>query len=80
MKKYYATIHVWLHDMDHNIDLIYRRKIRPVSCLLTTNKSMHFATMETYHNWVKSCLKVACNFAKKIKIVTNTSNNMAKET
>ena len=30
MKKCYATIHVWLHDMDHNIDLNYRRKIRPV--------------------------------------------------
>jgi hypothetical protein len=29
MKKCYATIHVWLHDMDHNIDLNYRRKIRP---------------------------------------------------
>ena len=31
MKKCYATIHVWLHDMDHNIDLNYRRKIRPMS-------------------------------------------------
>ena len=30
MKKCYATIHVWLHDMDHNIDLNYRRKIRPL--------------------------------------------------
>jgi hypothetical protein len=30
MKKCYATIHVWLHDMDHNIDLNYRRKIRPM--------------------------------------------------
>ena len=30
MKKCYATIYVWLHDMDHNIDLNYRRKIRPV--------------------------------------------------
>ena len=30
MKKCYATIHVWLHDMDHNIDLNYRRKIHPV--------------------------------------------------
>ena len=32
------------------------------------------------YNWVKSFLKVACNFAKEIKIVTNTSNNVAKET
>ena len=31
MKKCYATIHVWLHDMDHNIDLNYRRKIRPMA-------------------------------------------------
>ena len=30
MKKCYAMIHVSLHDMDHNIDLNYRRKIRPV--------------------------------------------------
>ena len=30
MKKCYATIHVSLHDMDHNIDLNYRRKIRPM--------------------------------------------------
>ena len=30
MKKCYVTIHVWLHDMDHNIDLNYRRKIHPV--------------------------------------------------
>ena len=30
MKKCYAMIHVLLHDMDHNIDLNYRRKIRPV--------------------------------------------------
>ena len=26
MKKCYSTIHVWLHDMDHNIDLNYCRK------------------------------------------------------
>ena len=31
MKKCYATIYVWLHDMDHNIDLNYRRKIRPMA-------------------------------------------------
>ena len=31
MKKCYATIHVGLHDMDHNIDLNYCRKIRPVT-------------------------------------------------
>ena len=31
MKKCYVTIHVWLHDMDHNINLNYRRKIRPIS-------------------------------------------------
>ena len=30
MKKCYAMIHVWLHDMDHNIDLNYCRKIRPI--------------------------------------------------
>ena len=29
MKKCYVMIHVWLHDMDHNMDLNYRRKIRP---------------------------------------------------
>ena len=29
MKKFYATIHVRLHDMDHNIDLNYRRKKIP---------------------------------------------------
>ena len=28
-KKRYVTIYVWLHDMDHNMDLNYRRKIRP---------------------------------------------------
>ena len=32
MKKCYVTIHVWLHDMDHNMDLNYRRKIRPDIC------------------------------------------------
>ena len=30
MKKCYATIHVVLHDMEHNIDLNYCRKIRPL--------------------------------------------------
>ena len=30
MKKCYVTIHVWLHDMDHNMDLNYRRKIPPM--------------------------------------------------
>ena len=37
MKKCYATIHVWLHDMDLNIDLNYRRKIRPISDKMTTS-------------------------------------------
>ena len=34
MKKCYAMIHVWLHDMDHNIDLNYCRKIRPISLFI----------------------------------------------
>ena len=31
MKKRYAMIHVWLHNMEHNIDLNYRRKIPPMA-------------------------------------------------
>ena len=30
MKKTYVMIHVIKHDMDHNMDLNYRRKIRPI--------------------------------------------------
>ena len=30
MKKTYVMIHVIKHDMDHNMDLNYRRKIRPL--------------------------------------------------
>jgi hypothetical protein len=37
MKKCYAMIHVWLHDMDHNIDINYRRKIRPL-CMTQTDR------------------------------------------
>ena len=39
MKKCYATIHVRLHDMDHNINLNYHRKIRPMKgCKLDKGK------------------------------------------
>ena len=38
MKKCYVMIHVWLHDMNHNIDLNYRRKIRPELALEKLNK------------------------------------------
>ena len=44
MKKCYAMIHVWLHDMDHNIDLNYRRKIRPMKDLMKRNQSICITT------------------------------------
>ena len=37
MKKTNVMIHVIKHDMDHNMDLNYRRKIRPVSYQCLTN-------------------------------------------
>ena len=33
MKKTYVMIHVIKHDMDHNMDLNYRRKIHPMNQL-----------------------------------------------
>ena len=54
MKKYYAMIHVWLHDMDHNIDLNYCRKIRTVAaeeCL---------ENEDSYLVWF--CKEVPCKF------------------
>ena len=71
MKKCYATIHVWLHDMDHNIDLNYRRKIRPLKCFGTDIYWHHEHSgteLEHYTNgnemltfWLRNFSALCCN-------------------
>ena len=71
MKKCYATIHVWLDDMDHNIDLNYRRKIRPLwekdeMVLIGSNNvwCRLFRTKFLILLWVKLEIKYSNYFAK----------------
>ena len=57
MKKCYVTIHVWLHDMDHNIDLNYRRKIRPLYWKILKHVEKH--SISNCH----SCFEIFLNIS-----------------
>ena len=60
MKKCYATI----HDMDHNIDLNYRRKIRP---LFLKQEEFQNSNLPTGNNQI-SCLLDPTSYSEERRI------------
>ena len=78
MKKCYATIHVWLHDMDHNIDLNYRRKIRPMIHVIKhdmdPNSNILKLSQKNSSNGILSGASLVTWCRKNIELVYFTEN------